>query len=55
MLISIFYLINCQIPGEEEQKLLTTVHPEAIIQNQKIEEIENPIPIKKKSFFKLFN
>lgn len=44
-----------KIVGEEEQKLLTTVHPEAIIQNQKIEEIENPIPIKKKSFFKLFN
>lgn len=43
-----------KIIGEEEQNLLTTVHPEAIIENRKIEDIENPVPIRKKSFFKLF-
>ena len=43
-----------KIIGKEKQRLLTTVHPEMIIQDEEIEEIENPVPIKKKGFFNLF-
>ena len=40
--------------GKDKTQLLTTIYPEAILQNEPIEEIESPIEIKKKSFFNLF-
>ncbi len=39
--------------GREEKELITYINPKAILENSKIE-IGEPIPMKKKGFFKLF-
>lgn len=43
-----------KLVGKEKRQLITTVYPQMVLNQQQIE-IEDPIPIKKKHFFKLFN